>query len=116
MQFECNAQEQLHVERVVVRDEWASVCAAYFHMQHWCFYFNEFVVVQSFSETGDGGVANLKCAARFFVDDEVCVTLAVARIYVGKPVPLIGKRANGFGQQLRCFNFHRQFAFACGHH
>ena len=96
MQFECNAQKQLHVERVVVRDEWASMGATHFHVQHRRFHFNEFLIVQSFPEAGDSRVTNLECAARFFVDDEVGVALAVAGVYIGKAVPFVGQRANGF--------------------
>ena len=116
VQFECNAQKQLHVERVVVRDEWASMGAAHFHVQHWRFYFNEFLVVQSFPEAGDSCVTNLECTARFFVDDEVGVALAITGVNIGKPMPFVGQRANGFRKQHCCFNFDRQLAFARGHH
>ena len=100
----------------MVGDEWASVCTACFHVQNWCFHFDELVVVQRFAETGNRGVTNLKCAACLFVDDQVGVSLAIASINIGESVPLIGQRSHGFGQQLGILDFDRQLAFACGHH
>ena len=116
VQFKCNAQKQLHVERVVVRDEWAGVSTTHFHVQNWRFHFNEFLIVQSFPEAGNSRVTNLERAARFFVDDQVGIALAVAGVYIGKPMPFVGQRANGFRKQHCCFNFYRQLAFARGHH
>ena len=93
MQFERNAQIQGHVERVVVRDEWASMCATRFEMQHWCFDFDVAVAMKRASETGDDSVAHLECAARFFVHDEVGVALAVPRVGIGEALPLVGQGA-----------------------
>ena len=69
VQLKRNAQEQLHVERVVVCKEWASVCTACFHVQNRCFHFNELVVVKCLAKTGNSGVANFKGASRLFVND-----------------------------------------------
>ena len=65
--------------------------AAYFHVQHRGFYFNELVVVQCFAEAGNSCMANFERASRLFVNDEVGVALAVARVYVGQSVPLVGQ-------------------------
>ena len=116
VQLQRNAQEQLHVQCVVVRKEWASVCAACFHVQHWSFHFNELVVVQRLAETGNGGVTNFESASCLFVNNQVGVSLAVTRVYVGKSVPFVGKWSYCLRQQLRVLHFDGQFTFARGHH
>ena len=116
VQLESDAQKQLHIESVVVGDERASVGTAGFHVQHWRFHFDELIVVQCLSETGDCCVTDLECATRLFVDDEVGVTLAITRIDVGEAVPFVGHWAHGLCQQLRGVDFDRQLAFACCHH
>ena len=104
MQLERNAQEQLHVECVVVREEWASVCSACFHVQHRSFHFDELVVVKCLAEAGNGGVTNFECASCLFVNDQVGVALAVTRVHVGQSVPLVRKWSHSLRQQLRVFN------------
>ena len=116
MQFKSNAQEQLHIERVVVREEWASMRAACFHVQHWCFHFNELVVMQCLAEAGNSCMANFKCASCLFVNNQVGVALAVARVYVGQSMPLVGQWSHCFRQQLCALYLDGQFAFAGGHH
>ena len=100
MQLECDAQVQLHVERVVVRDERAGMGAAGFEMQHRRLDFDESLVVQRSSEAGDDLVADAEGAAGLFVDDQVGVPLPEPRVDVGEAVPLVRHRPDGLRQQL----------------
>ena len=83
MQLKRNAQEQLHIECVVVGEERASVRSACFHVQHRRFHFNELVVVQCLAEAGNSGVTNFECASRLFINDQVGIALAISRVHVG---------------------------------
>ena len=116
VQLECDAQVLLHVEGVVVCDEWTSMCTACFHMQHGGFYFGELATMKRATETGDDFVANRKHAAGFFVADEVCIALAVTGIGIGEAVPFVGKRADSLCKQNSRIHLDGQLAFASRHH
>ena len=55
-------------------------------------------------------------ATRFFVANEICVSLAIASVGVGEAMPFVWHRAHGFGQEREALYFDGQLTFACGHH
>ena len=116
VQLERDAQVEVDVERVVVRDERAGVGAAGFDVQHRRLDLDEPALVQGAAEAGDHGVADLERPARLVVDDQVGVALAEPGVGVGEPVPLVGHRSDRLGEQLDLLGLDRQLALAGGHH
>ena len=104
MQLECDAQKELHVERVVMGDEWASMSTADFHVQNRGFHFDELVVVQRLSKAGNRCVTDLERATSLFIDNEVCVSLAISSVDIGETVPFVWHWSHGFCQQLSGIN------------
>ncbi len=116
MQFERDAQVELHVERVVVRGERAGVRPAGFDVQHRGLDLDEAALVERSPEAGDDLVADLEGPLRLAVDDQVGVSLPEAGVDVGESVPLVGQRPDRLGQQLDLLGLDRQLALAGGHH
>ncbi len=116
VQLERDPQIEVHVERVVMRDERPGMGATRFEMQHRRLDLDEAFVVQCASEAGDDGVADLEVAARLLVDDQVGVTLTKSCVDIGQAVPFVGQRAHGLRQQLHGGRLDRQLALAGGHH
>ena len=100
VQLQRDSKVQLHVQRVVVRDERACVRAAGLHVQHRGLDLDEPAAVQRAAEAGDHLVADAEVLAGLVVDDEVRVALAEAGVGVGEAVPLVGQRAHRLRQQL----------------
>ena len=100
MQLERDPQVQLHVERVVVRDERPRVRAAGLDVEDRRLDLDEALGGERAAEAGDQLVADLERPPGLLVDDQVGVALAVAGVDVGQPVPLVRQRAHGLGEQL----------------
>ena len=115
VQLERDAQVEVEVERVVVGDERPGVGAAGLDVQHRRLDLDEAALVQRAAEAGDHRVADLEGAPRLVVDDQVGVALTEAGVGVGEPVPLVGQRPDGLGQQFDLLDLHRQLALAGGH-
>ena len=94
IEFRRDAQVHVHVERIVVRDEGLGVGAARNRVEHRRFHFEEAVLQHEVADAGDGLGANEEAVARFFVHDEVNVTLAVAHFSVNETLVLVGQRTN----------------------
>ena len=105
VQLECDAQKELHVERVVMGDEWASVSTADFHVQHRGFYFDELIVVQRLSKAGNRCMTYFKCSTSLFVDDQVGIALAITSVDIGESMPFVWHRTHRLSQQLRFVDF-----------
>ena len=92
------------------------VGAAGLDVQHRRLDLDVVVAVERAPEAGDHRVADAEVAPRLLVDDQVGVALAEAGVGVGEPVPLVGQRAHGLGQQLERGDLDAQLALARRHH
>ena len=82
VQLERDAQEQLHVERVVMGHKRTSVGTTGLYMQHWGFYFYVAATAKGGAHTGNDGMTNFKRAAGIGINDEVGIALAKTRVYI----------------------------------
>ena len=105
-----DAQEQFHVQRVVVRGEGLGRGAAGDGVHHRRFDFEIAALHQEVADRLDDFRAHQKGLAGFLVGDQVEVALAVFRFLVGQAVEFLRQRTQGFGQQAQFGNAHRQFA------
>ena len=104
-----DTQEHLHVQRIVVRDEWFGRGAARDRVQHRRFHFHELVLFHEAADRRDGGGTRLEGAARLFVHDQVDVALAVLRFLVGQAVEFVRQRAQRLGDQTQLGDLDGQF-------
>jgi len=110
VQLRRDAQEHLHVQRVVMGNEGLGCRTTGNGMQHRRLHFHEVVFLHEATDRRHRGGTGLEGAARFFVHDQIDVTLAVLGFLVGKTVKLVGQRAQRFGQQAQGRDFDRQLA------
>ena len=117
MQLGRDAQGELHVERVVVRDE-RPRRGATGHAR-------AAPASRPRRSRGRRGTrrmaaidreADLEDAARVVVGDEVDVALAEARVDVGEAVPLVGQRPQRLREQLERVHLHGELALLRLHH
>ena len=94
-----NAQELLHVERVVVRDEGLGRGAARDRVHHRRFDFHEAVAGHVIADRRHDGRTGAEGEARFLVHDQIDVALTVLHFLVGEAVELVRQRAQRLGQQ-----------------
>ena len=111
-----DAEVEVDVERVVMRDERARGRAAELVAEHRASRPRRTPVGELAPDRGDRGEADGEDAARVLVDDEVDVALAEAGVDVGEAVPLVGQRAQRLGQELEAVDLDRQLALAGRHH
>ncbi len=104
-----DTQVHLHVQRVVVGDEWLGRRAAGNGVQHRGFHFHEAVLVHEAADRGDGGGTGLEGAARLFVHDQVHVALAVLGFLVGQAVEFVWQRTQRLGDQAQLGDLDGQF-------
>ncbi len=107
-----DAQEHLHVERVVVRDEGPGRGAAGNRLHHRRLHFHEAAIVELPAQLAHELRARAEHGARIVVDDEVDVALAIARVDIREAVPLVGQRSQRLRQQAQRGDLHRQLAGA----
>src|SRR5471032_127999 len=96
-----DTQEHLHVQRIVVGDEWFCRGAARNRVQHRRFDFHELVLFHEAADRRDGGGTGLEGAARLFVHDQIDVALAVLGFLVGQAVEFVRQRAQRLGDQAQ---------------
>ena len=94
-----DAQELLHVERVVVGDEGLGRGAAGDRVHHRRLDLEEAVPAHVVADRGDDAAAGEKGEARLLVHDQVDVALAVLHFLIGQAMELVRQRAQRFGQQ-----------------
>jgi hypothetical protein len=100
VQLRRDAQEELHVQRVVVRDERPRRRAAGDGLQQRRLHLEEAAPLQEGPQVRDDGRARAEAQEARRVGDEVHVALPVARLDVREAVPLGGRRREALGQQL----------------
>ena len=111
-----DAEVEVDVERVVMRDERARGRAAELVPEHGRLDLDEPRVGELAPEGGDRGEADGEDSAGVVVDDEVDVALAEAGVDVGEAVPLVGQRAQRLGQEPEAVDLDRELALAGRHH
>ena len=92
-------QEELAIERVVVRRERPGERAPVERLQHRCLDLDEPLGVEEPADRGDHARAGDEQLARLLVGDQVELALAKARLDVGQAVVLLGRRPQRLGQQ-----------------
>src|SRR3569623_183048 len=105
-----DAQEQLHVERVVEGDERLGGGAAGNHLHHRRLDFEKAARIKKTADVIDHGGARLKGLAGDLVHDEIDVALAVALLGIGQAMPFVGQRPQRLGEQAQRVDLHRQLA------
>ena len=95
-----DAQEQLHVERVVVRHERPRQRPAGNRLHHRRLDLEIAAAVQKGANRSEHTTSDAEHLPRVGIDDQVEIALAVARLDVGQPVPLLGQRQEALGQEL----------------
>ena len=110
VQLRRDAQVHVQVERVVVRLERARRGTARDRLHHRRLDLEEVERVQEVAQVADDARAGAEHAAALLVHDEIDVALAVARLGVGKAVPLVRQRPQRLHQQSHRLRAHRQLA------
>ena len=100
IQLRRDAQEQLHVERVVMRHERPRQRAAGDRLHHRRLDLEIAAGVQERADRRQHPAAHLEHLARIGIDDQIEIALAVAGLDVGQAVPLLGQREEALGQEL----------------
>ena len=94
-----DAHVQLHVERVVMRDERPRQRAAGDRLHHRRLDFEEAACVEEAANGRERARAHVEDAARVGIDDQVEVALAVAGLDVLEAVPLLRQRQEALGEE-----------------
>ena len=110
IQLRRDAQEQLHVQCIVVRGEGLGGGAARNRVHHRRFHFKEAVVHHVVADRLDHPAAGDEGETRLLVGDQVQLAAAILLLDVGKAVELLGQRAQRLGQQADDVAMHGQFA------
>ncbi|SAK91568.1 hypothetical protein AWB82_06493 [Caballeronia glebae] len=105
-----DAQEHLHVERVVMRGERLGRRAARNRVQHRRFDFHEARLRHEIADRRDRLGARHEGLARFRRDDQIDVALAIAHFLIGEAVELVRQRAQRLREQPQFRAAHRQLA------
>ena len=101
VQLRRDAQVQLHVERVVMRDERPRQRAAGDRLHHRRLDLEIAARRQELADRRDDPAARLEHAPRVGVDDQIEVALAVADLDVGQAVPLLGQRQQALREEVQ---------------
>ena len=105
-----DAQEQIEIQRVVMRGERTRGGATGDVMHHRRLHFQKAPGVEPATERRNDPRTLEKHFARFRVDDQVDVTLTVTLLDIAQPVPFVGQRAQRFGEQAQVVDLDRQLA------
>ena len=101
-------QKELHVERVVVRDERTRQRAARDRLHHRSFDFEVAAGVQEAADRGEHLTAHLENPPGVRVHDQVEVTLPVPDFHVAQSVPLLGQRHEALDEELEARSKYRE--------
>ncbi len=112
IQLRGNAQVHGLIERIVVRDERARRRPARDGLHHRRLDFEEIERLEGIAQVADDCAARAEHGAARLVHHQIDVALAVARLGVGKPVPLVGQRPEGLDQQLQAGHAHSELTGA----
>ena len=107
-----DAQVQVDIERVVMRDERPRRGAAVERLHHGRFHFDEAARFELPPQRGDDLRARDEHLAHFGIGDQIEVALAVARLHVFQAVPLLGHGEQRLGEELQLLDVHAELAGA----
>ncbi len=107
-----DAQIELHVERVVVRDERARRRTARDGVQHRRLDFEELTLLHESPHGRDDLEARLEDLPDLWVGDEVDIALTIAGLGVGQTVVLLRQRPQGLGEQPHVGGRYRELTAA----
>ena len=110
VEFRRDAQVQLHVQRVVVRDEGAGRRAARDRMHHRRLDLEEPALDHEGADLADDAAAQMEHAARVLVHDQVDMALAVLALLVGEAMELLRQGPQRLGQQAQFGHVQRELA------
>ena len=111
-----DAEVEVHVEGVVVRDERPGGRATRDRVEHRRLDLDEAALGEQLAHRAHDGEADLEHAARVVVRDQVDVALAVARVDVGESVPLVRELPLRLGEHGERLDPHRELAALRLHH
>ena len=103
-----DAQIQIHVERVVMRNEGPRGRATVNRLQHRRFYFQETTRLQLAAQRSDDLRSRDENFANLRVGDQIQVALAVADLDVFQAVPLFGHGKQRLGHEIEPLHMHAQ--------
>ena len=116
VQLRRDAQEKLHVERVMVRDEGLGRGATGDGVHHRRFDFEEAVVDHVVADRLHHAAARHEGEARLLVGHQVEIALAVLLLGIREAAELLGQRTQRLGQQADLAGLDGQFAGLGFHH
>ena len=116
MQLGGDAQVEVLVQRVVVRDEGTRVRAAEDGVQDGRLHLVVAVILHVAADGGNHLEALLERVAHLAVHDEVDIALAIARLLVGQAVELLRQGAQRLAEQLERCHGHGQLPALRAHH
>ena len=112
IQLRRDAQVQVDIERVVVRDERPRRRAAVQRLHHRRLDFDEAARLELPPQRRDDPRARHEHLAHFGIRDQIEIALAVARLDVLQPVPLLGHGEQRLREELELLRVHAQLAGA----
>jgi hypothetical protein len=112
VQLRRDAQVQVDIQRVVMRDEGTRRRAAIERLHHGRFHFHESMAFELAAKRSDNAAAREEDFAHFGVRDQIQVALAVARFHVFQAMPFLGHGEQRLREVLQMFDVHAQFAGA----
>src|SRR5581483_8508209 len=107
-----DAQEQVAVQRMVMRDEWSGSGSAVQWLEDRRFHFHEAALVEPAAHSADDAGSGLEDPPHLVVGDEVQVALAVALLGIDQTVPLLRQGAQRLSQWLEVVDAGRDLAAA----
>ena len=110
VQLRRHAQEQVKVERVMVRGERLGRGTACDVMHHRRLDFEEAPCIQPAPHRSDDARTRDEDLARFGCHDEIDIALAVTLLDIGQAMELVRQRPQRLGQQAQPFDLDRQLA------
>ncbi len=105
VELRCDAEEEVDVESVVVRDEWTRRGAAGDGLHHRRLHFDEAMAVEPVADVLHDLGPRHERLLHVIVDDEIDVALPVALLHVGESVPLGWQRAECLDEKVKASRF-----------
>src|SRR5262249_15378342 len=110
IQFRCDAQIQVDIQGVVVRDEWTCYGSAGDRLHHRSFHFDEATRIQKAPDRLHYLAALYEDLAHIRIHRQIDIALAIAQLNVGQAVILFRKRKECLRQELYLFHMNREFS------
>src|SRR5262245_44001576 len=104
-----HAKIQIHIQGIVMGYERTRRRAPGNPLHHRRFHFQEIPFLEKAPQETHDARTFLEKISHFRIDHQIDVPLAIARLNVGKTVPLFGQGSQALGQQPQPLGFDRQF-------